>query len=87
MVAKGGNAVYSAQPSAPAVGAFAITPSDATEFQATRGIYVGTSGDLAVVMYDGSEVIFVSAAVGYHPIRVTKVLSAGTTADDIVGLI
>jgi hypothetical protein len=71
---------------APASNLFAITKSDVTVFtQATRGIYVGTAGDLAVVTVGGDTVTLKNAAVGWHPVRATKVLSTGTAAADIVG--
>lgn len=72
----------------PASSAFAITPSDSTVFaQPTRGLYVGISGNLAVRMKDQTlPPTFVSAAVGYHPLQVDKVLSTGTTATNIIGL-
>ena len=64
-----------------------ITPSDANDLAAiTRGIYVGTSGDLAVHDVDGNAVTFVGLAAGVvHPLRVRRVL-ATSTADDIVGV-
>lgn len=73
---------------APAYDAFDITPDDNAELVTKpRGLYVGVQGDLAVVMIEGGEVIFKQAAKGIHPLRVKKVLSTGTTATDILGLI
>jgi len=65
-----------------------ITPSDANDLAAiTRGIYVGTGGDLAVHDTEGTAVTFVGLAAGMvHPLRVRRVLNTGTTADDIVGI-
>jgi hypothetical protein len=70
----------------PASGAFAITPDDETDLATiTRGIYVGTSGDLAVIMLDDTSVTLVDIVAGVvHPLRVKRVLEA-STADDIVG--
>lgn len=79
----------------PATKAVAVTPSDTTDLrdsfnkQPPRGLYIGTAGDLVVVMaYDeGTEtpVTFADAPAGYHPIRVRKVMAA-TAALDIVAL-
>ena len=73
----------------PARTAFAVTPSDSTVIQA-RGLYVGGTGAVAVVMEgDGAPtaVTFSAVPVGtILPIRVTKVMSTNTTATLIVGL-
>jgi len=75
-------------PSAPALVAFAITPSDETDFaQVTRGIYVGVGGDVVAVMSDGTAVTFTGAQAGtILPIRAARVNSTSTTATDLVGL-
>lgn len=62
-----------------------VTKSDATVFEESS-IYVGTGGDIALVL-KGS-----STAVTYHnvpsgswmPVNAIQVLSTGTTASDIV---
>jgi len=69
--------------------AVAVTPSDSTVLAKTRGLYVGTSGHLAVTMESeqGSvDVTFSNHPVGYAPLRVIKVLSTGTAASNIVAL-
>jgi hypothetical protein len=68
--------------------AFAITPNDAADLAAaTRAIYVGTSGDLAVIMVGGETVTFPAVQGGTMlPIRATRVLSTGTTASGLVGV-
>lgn len=70
----------------PAPNAVAVTPG-ATELTATtRGIYVGTGGDLTVTMLGGGDVTFPSVPGGAMlAIRVTHVLAA-STATDIVAL-
>lgn len=73
----------------PAANAFAITPDNEEELEfVTRGIYVGTAGDLAVVLAGDSEAVtFVSLVAGViHPLRVRQVLATGTDAEDIVGV-
>jgi len=54
----------------------------------TRGLYVGGAGDVAVTMAeDGNNVTFVGVLAGsILPVQVTKVLSTGTTATNIVAL-
>lgn len=67
-------------------GAVAVTPSDATELPVTRGLFVGTAGDLAVIMADGQTVTFLNIAnATLLPIQVQKVLVA-TSASNILAL-
>ena len=72
----------------PVEAGYAITPSDTVELTIkTRAIYVGTGGDLTVVLLSGDEVAFVSVPDGtLLPIQVKQVLSTGTDAEDILGL-
>lgn len=72
---------------APAGGAFAITPADAGAIYATA-LYVGGAGNIKVDMENGdSAVTFVGVAAGtVLPIRVSRVYSTDTTATSIVGL-
>lgn len=59
-----------------------------TAFDCCRGIYVGGAGNLNVQLEDGSTtVVFVGAVAGsVLPVRATKVLSASTTASNLVAL-
>ena len=67
--------------------AVAVTPNDSTVFNATRGLYIGGAGNVAVVMHDGSTVTFNALAVGViHLISVKQVKATGTTATNIVAL-
>ena len=67
--------------------AVAITPSDATVLRPTRGIYVGTGGNIAVQMALGNTVTLVGVLGGsILPIQVVKVLSTNTTASNMVAL-
>lgn len=56
----------------------------------TRALYVGTSGNLTVLMandYGGtSQVTFTNVPAGVFPVQVTRVVSATTTALNIVAL-
>ena len=68
--------------------AFVVTPSDATILPVTRGLYVGGTGDLSVVMAeDQNTVIFSAVPAGtILPIQVTQVFATNTTATLIVAL-
>ena len=68
--------------------AFSITPSDSTVFHETRGLFVGTGGDLNVLLSDDSSAVVLKnvASGSILPISVTQVLSTSTTASDIVAL-
>lgn len=74
--------------SAPALGAAAITPSDAGSLpEPTRAVYVGAGGDLRVRMLSG-EIVTLGGVLGgtIYPLRVAQVLATGTTATGLVGL-
>ena len=71
-----------------ATNAAAVTPSDSTVFAASLGLYIGTTGDVAV-RSKGTQgnVTFVAVPAGtVLPIVVDRVLSTGTTASNIVRL-
>ena len=64
-----------------------MTPNDSTDLTAaTRGLYVGVSGDVVVIMADDSAAVTITglAAGVVHPLRVKRVKSTGTTASSIV---
>jgi hypothetical protein len=64
-----------------------ITPNDITDIPTTRGIYVGSGGDLKVKMGYGSIVTFTAIAPGMiHPISATRIYENGTTASGIVAV-
>ena len=66
----------------------AVTPSDTVNFPAgkSRGIFVGTSGDVVAVSAYGSLATFKSASGQYHPIEPVRINATGTTAANIVAL-
>lgn len=71
----------------PARFAVAVTPSDATVLNTTKALYVGGAGAVAVTMAGGGNVTLAAVPVGtILPVAVTKVLSTGTTATNIVAL-
>lgn len=75
-------------PNYPASNAFTITPSDTNELDTiTTGVYIGTAGDLKVVMAGGETVTFKSLAAGIvHRMRVRQVFSTGTTCVNVIGM-
>jgi hypothetical protein len=75
--------------SGPAGHAFAVTPNDGANLAVvTRGLYVGTGGDLSLILKgDSAPVSLAGVASGsVLPLRVARVRATGTTASDIVGL-
>ncbi len=71
---------------APAGNAAAVTPSDGTDLgHVTRALYVGGSGDLALITQHGQTVTLKNTVAGSMlPIRVARVKAIGTTASNIV---
>jgi hypothetical protein len=72
----------------PANHAVAIAPSDTVDLTSpARSIYVGTTGNLTVVMYPSREVVsFLTVPVGVLPIQVARVNATGTSAANLVAL-
>lgn len=76
----------------PAGYAFAVTKSDSTIFaQPTRSLYVGTGGNVKVMMFNKTNantvLTFANVQSGtILPIRVQRVYSGNTTATSIIGL-
>lgn len=63
-----------------------ILPNDAADLaQVTRALYVGGAGDVRLTTLGGETVTLRGLATGWHPLRVSRVLAAGTTASDLVG--
>ena len=72
----------------PARNALVITPDDNNDLaKSSRAVYIGTSGDLKVDMVGGNTaVVFTALPVGIMPIRVSRIYSTDTPADNIVSL-
>ena len=73
----------------PASRAFAITPNDSADLaNNTRGIYVGVTGDLRVILTGDTVAVTFSAvpAGSLLPIRAKRVTNTGTTATGLVGV-
>jgi hypothetical protein len=79
----GGSAVV------PANRAEAVTPSDSTDLTfVSRGLWIGGTGAVSVVMVGGDTVTFSGINAGtLLPVRVSRVRSTGTTATLILSLI
>lgn len=76
--------------SGPAIGALSVTPSDTVNFPdgACRALWIGGagSGNLSVLMADGSTGIFAGVPVGLLPLSVLRVNAAGTDVTAIDAL-
>ncbi len=72
----------------PASDGFSITPNDIQELPTTvRALYVGSTGDIVVVMADGSALTFTNVPSGtILPIRIKAVKATGTNAANLIGL-
>lgn len=71
---------------APISDAIAVTPSDSVDLpHTTRALFVGTAGSARMTLASGAVVDFTGLAAGWHPMRVMRVHSTGTTAANIVG--
>lgn len=79
---------YTTNLTSPARDAVAITPDDTTDLgSVTRGIYVGSAGNLQVQMASGTVVTFENVLAGaVYPIRAARVMATGTTAANLVAL-
>ena len=73
---------------APANYLVAITPSDSTDLaNVSRALYVGGAGNIVVTPYGGGSNVTLAVVAGaVLPIRVSRVLSTGTTATGLVNL-
>lgn len=73
----------------PAIGAVAVNINEGDHSFAdrpARALYVGTSGDVALTMYDGSEAVFAGVPAGILPVSFLAVLQSGTDAEGMVAL-
>ena len=72
----------------PPTAAEAIVPDNEADLAyATRALYVGEGGDVAVQLMSGDTITLANAQSGtVYPMRVRRVLATGTTADLLVGL-
>jgi hypothetical protein len=80
--------IFAKSPDAPAGGGVAVTPSDtvsvATPF---RALWVGVTGDVAVLMLGGNVLTFLNVPSGsILPASGSRVNATGTTATSILAL-
>lgn len=72
---------------APAISAVALTATDGVQLAITRALYIGTAGDVTVVMAGvAGNITFKNVPVGIFPIRIRELRATGTTALQIVAL-
>jgi len=73
---------------APPADIFVITPSDDDNLEhATRGIYIGTAGNIKLTTTNGKTGTFVNVAAGsILPIQAIKVFETDTNAANLVGV-
>lgn len=73
---------------APARNCFAVTPANADLATYTRALYVGTAGNVAVILVDDSAAVTFSnvPAGAILPLACKQVRLTNTTASNIVGL-
>lgn len=63
----------------------AVPALDTTFVDLPRGIYVGTAGDVSLVMPSGNTVLYKNMAAGVTHAKIfSRINSAGTTATDLV---
>lgn len=70
----------------PGFGSVKVTPSNVTTFNPpSRGLWIGTEGNISVTFPDGTTAVDMPAQVGFFPWFVTKVNtgSTATAADNI----
>lgn len=72
----------------PAFGAFAVTPDDNASLTGVRSLYIGGSGNIAVVTRGRTTAVtFTAVPAGtILPVQAVKVNSTNTTATAIVAL-
>ena len=65
----------------------AVTPSDTVDLANVSVIYVGVTGNIAIITAGGDEVTLQNAQAGsVVPIRVKRVKATGTTATGLIAL-
>ena len=79
---------YKAALDSPYEHAAAVTPNDSVDLaNATRGIFVGGAGNLAVITLGGETVTLTGVTAGSMlRLRVSRIKSTGTTATNIMAL-
>lgn len=80
---------FSPSVTGPATGGIDISPDDNIDLSAVpRAIMVTGEGDVDVVFKDGSQMVLPGLLPGViYPVRISRVLTGGTTATGIKGLL
>lgn len=82
------NRNYIPDASNPATDYWTLTPSDSVnETQSFRAIYVGTTGNIALVSERGNVVTFPNVAVGIFPVGGVRINVTNTTASNLIGFV
>ena len=70
------------------VSATALTPSDSADVSTTRALWIGSSGDVRVLLAnDTSPVTFAGVPEkSILPVRIVRLYATGTTASDFLAL-
>lgn len=73
----------------PAIHGFDVTPNNDVDLpEITRALYIGTAGDVAVLLMSGSSITLTNVPGGtLLPLRVRRVRATDTSAAAIVGLV
>lgn len=74
---------YTADATRPASHTATITPSDVTNYPPARSIWVGGTGNVAVIHPNGSTFTYVGVPVGVLPVQNIGVMATGTTATNL----
>lgn len=74
-------------PRNPLENAASVTTHDTNDLaNVTRVLYIGSPGAVKVDMVGGGTVTFADLAIGFYPLRVSRVYATGTAASDIIAL-
>lgn len=74
---------------APARWAVAVIPSDTVSFNKypTRALWVGTGGNMSIVMADGNTAVFANVPGGtLLPVAAMRVNATGTTTSNVLAV-
>lgn len=72
----------------PATGLLAVTPSNSANLvKDSRALWIGVTGDVAIMATDGTIAILANVPVGILPVQCRRVFATGTTATGIVALL
>ena len=78
---------FSVSPTGPAMGAYAVTPSDTVDLpEAIRAVTIGTAaGTLSFVGLDGVTYTTGPLPIGTYPLFAARIRNTGTTAKGLTG--